>query len=71
MSLLRKISRGLHSLFHKEQVDCELSEELSSYAEMAAQEKMKQGISREDAMRAVRLEQGTVEIAREEVRSAT
>ncbi len=38
---------------------------------MAAQEKMKQGMSREDALRAVRLELGTVEIAREEVRSAT
>ena len=71
MSLLRKMTRGLRSLFRKEQVDDELSEEIGSFTEMAAQEKMKQGLSREDALRAVRLELGTVEIAREEVRSAT
>ena len=55
MSLLRKISRGLRSLFHKEQADRELSEEISAFTEMAAQEKIKQGMSREDALRAVRL----------------
>jgi predicted permease len=71
MSLLRKISRGIRSLFRKEQVLRELSEELSTYTEMAAQEKMNQGMSREEALRAVRLEQGTVEVAEEEVRSAT
>jgi predicted permease len=71
MSFLRKISRGLQSLFHKEQVDRELSEEISTFAEMAAQEKMKQGMSRQEALRAVRLELGTVEITREEVRSAS
>src|SRR5215813_3933681 len=71
MSLFRKMTHGLRSLFHKEQVDRDLSEEISGFTEMAAQEKMKQGMSREDAFRAVRLELGTVEIAREEVRSAT
>jgi predicted permease len=71
MSFLRKMTRGLRSLFRKEQVEQELSEEISDFSEMAAQEKMKQGMSREDALRAVRLELGTVEIAREEVRSAT
>src|SRR6202035_4148230 len=71
MSLLRKISRGIRSLFRKDQVVRELSEELSTYTEMAAQEKMNQGMSREEALRAVRLEQGTVEVAKEEVRSAT
>src|SRR5579871_4861734 len=71
MSLLRKMTRGLRSLFRKEQVDDELSEEIGSFTEMATQEKMKQGLSREAALRAVRLELGTVEIAREEVRSAT
>ena len=71
MSLLRKMTRGLRSLFRKEQVDDDLSEEIGSFTEMAAQEKMKQGLSREAALRAVRLELGTVEIAREEVRFAT
>ena len=40
MSVLRKLTRGLRSLFRKERVDQELSEEIGVYAEMAAQEKM-------------------------------
>ena len=71
MSFLRKISRGLRSLFHKEQVDRDLSDEIGAFTEMAVQEKMKQGLSRQEALRATRLELGTVEIAKEEVRSAT
>src|SRR5579863_852511 len=70
MVSVRKIARGLRSLFRKQQVEQELSEEIGVFAEMAAQEKMKHGLSREEALRAVRLESGTVEIAREEVRSA-
>jgi predicted permease len=71
MSSLRKLGHGLRSLFRKKQVEQELSEEISDFTQMAAQEKIKQGMNREDALRAVRLELGTVEIAREEVRSAT
>jgi predicted permease len=71
MASIRKIARGLRSLFRKQQVEQELSEEIGVFAEMAAQEKMEHGLSREEALRAVRLESGTVEIAREEVRSAT
>src|SRR5258708_9892198 len=37
---------------------------------MATQEKMKQGMSRKDALRAVRLEQGSLEVTKEVVRSA-
>lgn len=60
MSLLRNIASGLRSLFRKEQVDRESDEELRAYHEMAAEEKMKQGMSRKDALRAVRLERGLV-----------
>ncbi len=70
MSLLRSITSGLRSLFRKKQVDRELNEELSGFLEMAAEEKMKQGTSRKDALRATRLEHGSVEIAKEEVRSS-
>src|SRR5207249_7762261 len=37
---------------------------------MAAEEKMKQGMSRKDALRAVRLESGNLEVTKEIVRSA-
>src|SRR5258708_18384996 len=69
MSLLRNITSGLRSLFRKEQADQELNEELGAYLEMAAEEKMKQGMSRRDAVRAVRLDRGGLELAKEVVRS--
>src|SRR5271170_4908309 len=70
MSLLRNIASGLRSLFRKEQVGQELDEELNGFLEMAAEEKMKQGMSREDALRVVRLERGSLEVSKEVVRSA-
>jgi len=70
MSLLRNVARGLRSLFRKEHVNRELNEELGAYLEMAAAEKMKDGLSRKDALRAVRLEQGSVEVTKEVVRPA-
>src|SRR5258708_36292200 len=70
MSLFRNFASGLRSLFRKNQVDRELNEELSAYLEMEAAEKMKQGMSRKDALRAVRLERGSLEVTKEEVRSA-
>src|SRR5216684_2698562 len=70
MSLLRSLSEGLRSLFRKERVEGEFDEELSGFLEMAAEEKMKQGMSRKDALRAVRLERGSLEVTKEVVRSA-
>src|SRR6266446_6541290 len=70
MSLLRNITSGLRSLFRKDQVDRELNEEVSAYLEMEAAEKMKQGMSRKDALRAVRLERGSLEVTKEVVRAA-
>src|SRR5438034_4692349 len=70
LALLRNIAGGVRSLFRKEQVGQELDEELNGFLEMAAEEKMKQGMSRKDALRAVRLERGNLEVTKEEVRSA-
>src|SRR6266404_6161616 len=70
MSVLRSISSGLRSLFRKERVSQELDEELNGFLEMAAQEKMKDGFSHKDALRAVRLERGSLELTKEVVRSA-
>ena len=64
MSLLRNLGSGLRSLFRKEQVNRELDEELGEYLKMSADEKMKQGISRKEARRAVRLERGSLEVSR-------
>ena len=70
MSLLRSLSDGLRSLFRKERVEGELDEELRGFLEMAAEEKIKQGMSRKDALRAVRLERGSLDASKEVVRSA-
>ena len=70
MSLFRKLTDGLRSLFRKEQVSKELDEELDSFAEMATEEKMRDGMTRADAVRAVRLERGSLEVAKEVVYAA-
>jgi len=46
-----------------------LDEELRAYQEMAADEKMKDGMNRKEALRAVRLERGSLEVTKEIVRS--
>jgi len=70
MSLLRSIADGLRSLFRKEQVSQELDEELNGFLEMATEEKMKHGMTRTDALRAVRLERDSLEVTKEVVRDA-
>ena len=70
MSLLRNIASGVRSLSRRQQVDQELDEELHSFLEMAAEEKMKQGMNRQEALRAVRLERGSPLLGKESVRDA-
>ena len=68
--MLQNIASGLRSLLRKRQVERELDEELRLYLEMAIEEKMQQGMTRNDAFRAVRLERGSLEVTKEAVRSA-
>ena|SRR5690348_3723828 len=70
MPLLRSIASGIRSLFQKKRAERELDEELRGFMDMAAEENMKQGRSEKDAHRAVRLERGSLEAAKEFVRSA-
>src|ERR1700732_3276830 len=64
------MERELQSLLRKDRAEGELDEELRGFLEMAAEEKMKEGMSRKDALRAVRLERGDLEVTGEVVRSA-
>src|SRR5215468_1152647 len=70
MSLLRSMATGLWSLIRKERVQRELDDELHTYLEMAATEKIKQGMNPKEAVRAVRLEHGSLEITKEVICSA-
>ena len=69
MSLLRNIAVGLRVLFRKKQVSQELDEELNGFLQMAVEEKMKQGMSRKEAVRTVRLERGSLEVTKEVLRT--
>jgi predicted permease len=70
MSLLHSLVHGFRSLFRNRRVQEELDEELNDFMEMAVEEKMKKGMSSQEARRAVRLERGSFEMAKELVGSA-
>src|SRR5437016_5295500 len=70
MSLLRNIASGLRSLLEKTRAAGELDEQLYGFLAMAAEEKTKQGMTPKEALRAVRLERGTLEATKEIIHSA-
>jgi predicted permease len=70
MSFLGNVTGGLRALFHKQQVEQEMDEELRSYLDAAVKEKMHSGMSQEQALRAARVEMGSVDAVKEEIRSA-
>ena len=70
MTLLRVIANGVRSLLGRQREERELEEELYGFLEMATEEKLKSGMSREEAARAVRLERGSFDATKETVRSA-
>ena len=47
----RKFTDGLRSLFRKTEVDREIDDEVKGFIDDAAREKMKRGMSREEALR--------------------
>jgi predicted permease len=70
MRVFRTIAAGLQSLLRRKKTEQELDEELSAFLEMAVEEKIKRGMSREDAVRTVRLERGSRELSKEVVHAA-
>jgi hypothetical protein len=48
--LLRNLTAGLRSLFRKKRAEEELDEELRTYMEILIEEKMHQGMTRDDAL---------------------
>src|SRR5579864_1021019 len=71
MALLKNLLGGLRGLLRKEQVEREMDEELREYLDNATREKMRAGISREQAARAARIEMGGMEAVKENVRAAS
>ena len=61
MLLLRRIVSGFRRLFHTTRVEQDMDEELRSYLETAVEQKMAAGLTREAAVRAARVEIGSVD----------
>jgi predicted permease len=70
MSLLHNFVFGLRSLFRREEVSKDFDDELNGFLDMAVEEKMNRGMSRGQALRAVRLEQGSSDVTKEVVNAA-
>ena len=70
MFRLQNFVAGLRALFRKKQVERDMDEELRSYLDSAAKDKMRAGMSQEEALRAARVEMGSVEAVKDEIRSA-
>lgn len=68
MSLWRQVTRGLRGLTHRTLADRDVADEVRHYLELAAESHMARGLSREEALRAARLELGGVMNVEEQVR---
>lgn len=68
MALLRRLIGGFHALLHKHRVEQELDEELRAYLETSVEAKMRAGMSREAAVRAARVETGSLEAVKDHTR---
>jgi putative ABC transport system permease protein len=67
--MLRSLRFGVRRLLNKDRAERDLSDEVQHYLEMAAAEHMRRGLSREEAVRAARIEFGGVEAVKEQIRT--
>jgi predicted permease len=66
--LLNRLIGGVHALFRKARVEQELDEELRAFLEASVEEKMRGGMARADAVRAARVEIGSLESVKDHTR---
>ena len=70
MALWQNLTGGLRALFGKKRTEHEMDEELRAYLEESANQRMRSGMSREEALRAARVEMGSMEAVKDGIRSA-
>jgi putative ABC transport system permease protein len=68
MSLWRQLSRGLRVLTHRRAADKDVADEIQHFVDQAAAEFVASGLSPEEAQRAAKLEMGTMDDVREQIR---
>src|ERR1700677_2828219 len=71
MRLLSNITRGIRSLFHREGIEREMDDELRGFVEASTADKQRRGMSAEQAARAARVEMGSSNTVKHNIRSAT
>jgi len=65
---IRRLIAGLKALLRSHRVEQELDEELRAYLETSIEEKVRGGMAHEDAIRATRVEAGSLEAVKDHVR---
>ncbi len=65
-----RVVAGIRALLRREHIEREMDEELRAYLEIATERKMAVGLSREQAMRAARIEMGGAEAVKDHIRDA-
>jgi macrolide transport system ATP-binding/permease protein len=70
MPTLSRMKNLFRNIFAKQRTDRDLDDEVSSYAELLAQEKIRAGVNPDEARRTARLELGGIEQVKEQVREA-
>ena len=68
--MMRRLIKCLQALFFKNQQSREIEEELRTYLDAVVEEKMRRGMIYDDALRASRVELGSLEAVKEQVRSS-
>jgi predicted permease len=69
-ALFKRVMNGFRALFQKTRVERELDAELREFLDTAVEQKMRGGMSREKAIRAARMELGSLEAVKDRVRDA-
>lgn len=70
MSGLRKLYLGIRALARRRAADREMDDELRAFVDAAAEAKIRAGMSRREALRAARVEMGSPDAVKENVRDA-
>ena len=71
MPALQNLIDGIKALLHKQRRSDEMTEELRSFQQASAEEKIRSGLSPQDAHRAARIEMGSIDTIKHKVSSAT
>ena len=71
MGLLSNIAQGIRSLFHRDRIESNMDDELRGFVEASTADKVRRGMPAEQAARAARIEMGSCNAVKHQIRSAT